>query len=87
MTNGSLMKVKGIAEYFPWNTTLLGLMCIYMDVYNQATTKLAFDSNEKSIDKLSIILKWLSIIVIQVHAKLHKNVFISTCSLHWNIKK
>ena len=29
---------------------------------------------------------WLSIIVIQGHAKLHKKLFISTCSLHWNIK-
>ena len=40
-----------------------------------ATTKLAFYSNETSKDKLSIIENWLSIIVIQVHAKLHK-----TCS-------
>ena len=51
-------------------------------VYNQATTNLAFHSNETSKDKLSIIYNWLSIIVIQVHAKLHKNLFISTCSLH-----
>ena len=28
---------------------------------------------------------WLSIIVIQVHAKLHNTLYISTCSLHWNI--
>ena len=54
---------------------------------NQATTKLAFHSNEKSKEKLSIIYNRLSIIVIWVHAKLHKNLFISTCSLHWNIKK
>ena len=32
------------------------------------------------------IIKWLSIIVIQVQAKLHKNLFISTCSSHWNQK-
>ena len=29
-------------------------------------------------------INWLSIIVIQVQAKLHKNLFISTCSSHWN---
>ena len=56
-------------------------------ICNQATTKLAFDSNETSKDKLSIILaNHISIIIIQVHAKLHKNLLISTCSLHWNIK-
>ena len=46
-----------------------------------ATTKLAYHSNETSKDKLSIIYNWLSIIGIQVHAKLHKNLFISTCSV------
>ena len=47
------------------------------------TTKLAaFHSNETSKDKLSIIYHWLSIIAIHVHAKLHKNLSISTCSLH-----
>ena len=62
--------------------------CIYRkhskhnSVYNQATTKLAFHSNETSKDKLSIIKNWLSFIVIQMHAKLHKNMFIFTCSLH-----
>ena len=55
-------------------------------IYNKGTTKLAFHSNETSEDKLSIIYNWPSIIVIHVHAKLHKNLFISTCSLHWNIK-
>ena len=49
--------------------------------YNQATTNLAFQSNETSKDVLSIMLNWLLIIVIQVHAKVHKNLFISTCSL------
>ena len=53
---------------------------IHLATYNQATTKLAFHSNETSKDKLSIIYNWLSFIVIQVNAKLHKNVFISTCS-------
>ena len=44
--------------------------------YNQATTKLAFHSHETaSKDNLSKIWNWLSIIVIQVRAKLHK-----TCS-------
>ena len=46
--------------------------------YNQATTKLAFHSNETSKDKLS--KNWLSVIFIQVHAKLHNHLFISTCS-------
>ena len=58
----------------------------YHHTYNKATTKLAFHSNETSKDKQSIIYNWLSIIVIQVHAKIHKNLFISTCSLHWNVK-
>ena len=51
--------------------------------YNQVTTNLAFHSKETLWDKLS---NWLSFIAIQVHAKLHKN-FISTSSLHWNIKE
>ena len=42
----------------------------YSHDYNQATTKLAFHSNESSKDKLSIIWNWLSIIVIQVNANL-----------------
>ena len=41
-------------------------------LYNNVTTKLAFHSNETSKDKLSIIYNWLSIVVIQVYAKLHK---------------
>ena len=53
---------------------------------HQATTKLASHSNETSKDKLSIIINWLSIIVNQLHAKLHNYLFISTCSLHWIIK-
>ena len=55
-------------------------------LYNQETTNLAFHYYETSKDKLSILQNWLSIILIQVHAKLHENLFISTCSLHWNIK-
>ena len=51
--------------------------CLFI-IYKQATTKLACHSNETSKDKLSIIYNWLSIIVIQVHVKLHKNLFIST---------
>ena len=43
--------------------------------YNQATTNFAFHFNETSQDKLPIIY----IIVIQVHAKLLKNFFISPC--------
>ena len=51
--------------------------------YNQATTNLAFHSNETSKDKLSIIKHCPSIIVIHGSTliKLHKNVFISTCSI------
>ena len=45
-------------------------------IYNQATTKLAFQSYETHKNKLPIIYSWQSITVIQVHAK-----------LHWNIKK
>ena len=33
-----------------------------------------------------VSLNRLSITAIQVHAELHKNLFISTCSLQWNIK-
>ena len=69
MTYGSLMKVKGIEECSPWNNTLFGLIYMYASscssINNQATTKLAFHSNEASKDKLSIIYNWLSIIVIQ----------------------
>ena len=59
---------------------------IMLNNYNQTSTKLAFHSDETSKDKLSIKKNWLFIIVIQVHAKPHKNLFISTCSLHRNIK-
>ena len=58
------------------NFTDLMSMFIYLAKYNQATTKSAFHSNETSKDKLSIIYKWLSLIVIQVYAK---DLFISTC--------
>ena len=53
-------------------------------VYNHATTNLAIYSNEISQDKLSEALHRQSIILTQVHDKLHDNLFISTCSLHWN---
>ena len=45
-------------------------------------TNLAFHSNETSKDWLSIILNWLSSIVIQVHLNYTK-----MWSLHWNIKE
>ena len=61
------------------NTSNLTFILLTRAIYNQATTKLAFHSNETSKDKLSIIWNWLSIIVIQVHAKPHKKLFISTC--------
>ena len=38
----------------------------------QATIHLAFNSNETSKYKLSIILIWLSVIFNKVHAKIHK---------------
>ena len=57
--------------------------CILFLLYNQATSSLAINSHETSEDKLSEALNRQSIIVIQVHDKLHENLFISTCSLVW----
>ena len=56
--------------------------------YNQATTKLAFHSNETSKDKLPIIYNRLSIIVIKVHAKLQKyrvHLYMLITLKHWKV--
>ena len=51
-------------------------------LYNHATSNLAINFHETSQDKLSEALnrRRRSIIVIQVHDKLHEKLFISTCS-------
>ena len=44
----------------------------------------AIYSNETSKDKLSEAYNRQSIIVNQIHDKLHENLYMSTCSFNWN---
>ena len=52
-------------------------------IYNHTTSNLAIYTHETSQHKLPVALNRQSIIVIQVHDKLHENLFISTFSFLW----
>ena len=52
----------------------------YKPIYNHATSNLAINSHETSQDKLPKARNRQSIIVIQVHDKLHEKLLVSTCS-------
>ena len=58
---------------------LVGMTGVTDGIYNHATSNLAIYSHETSQDKLSEAYYRQSIIVIQVHDKLHEKKFIFTC--------
>ena len=79
-------KLRTPFHTFCWQVVLFGVIVSRRTTYNHTTSNLAIYAHETARDKLSEAWNRKSIIVIQVHDKLHEKVFISTCSFLWKMK-